>query len=72
MTLDATEDGTGSRTRQMSILRDEGGLLSDDEESGGRDKIFVRDRIIQTDSFSVTVDQDRRPMSKGRQWLGAP
>jgi hypothetical protein len=65
-TLEPIGDDTGDRTSQMGILRDEGGLLSDDEEMAGRDKMVVHDRIIQTDTFPATLGYDHRSQDKGR------
>jgi hypothetical protein len=70
-TLEPIEDGAGDSSSERGILRDTGGLLSDEEQAIGKDgKGF--DGIMQTNTFSVTVDEDRRSQNKGSPWLGAP
>jgi len=64
------EDGASQR----GVLQDEGGLLRVEEQALGKDGTIIveHDGILQTNTITVTVEEDSMAGHKGRSWLGAP
>lgn len=61
-----------SRSSRVGILRDEGGLLPEEEQVARRDSLGAQDRNVPTYSYTVTAGQDRRSQRQSRHWLGGP
>ena len=64
------EDGASQR----GVLQDEGGLLRVEEQALGKDGMVIveHEGILQTNTITVTVEEDSKSQHTGRSWLGAP